>query len=55
MAESCSNLAEYIARIPEPEEIRAKLSENFRQKKLLQQLLRISEQQRRVEETKSCK
>lgn len=54
MAEQQPQLHEYIERIPPPKEIRDRLTRNFREAKLLRQLLKIAEQKREVEEVASC-
>jgi hypothetical protein len=55
MPDSNTDLTEFLAKVPKPDEIRRKLCETVRQEKLLKQLLRISEQRQRVEEVSSCK
>jgi hypothetical protein len=48
-------LDEYLDRVPPPAEIRARLSENLREREVLRRLLKISEKVRKSEEVSSCK
>ena len=54
MADQAQSLAEFIKRIPTPDEIKDRLAENLHEAKLLRQLLKIAEQKREVEEAASC-
>lgn len=42
----------FVERLPRPEEIRRKLSANYREARLLRQILKIAEQREKVEEVK---
>jgi hypothetical protein len=55
MADQAQSLAEFIKRIPMPDEIKDRLAENLHEAKLLRQLLKIAEQREAVEEVSSCK
>ena len=50
MASPDDKIKEFVGCIPEPDEIKAKLSLNMREAKMLRQLLRLSEQRERVRE-----
>lgn len=52
---SSTDLDRFLDKVPEPDEVRRKITENLRQAKLLKQILRISEQRERVKEVSSCK
>ena len=55
MPEADTNtLAEFLEKVPTPDEIRRKITENLRQKKLLRQLLKLAEQRQAVEEVSEC-
>ncbi len=53
MAETNATLETFLEKVPAPEEIRRRLTENIRQGKLLRQVLRLAEQRKSVEEASS--
>jgi hypothetical protein len=55
MPDSNTDLIAFLDKVPPSDEIRRRIAENLRQKKLLQQLLRIAEQRDEVEEVSACK
>jgi hypothetical protein len=55
MPESDSTLAEFLDKVPKPDEIKRRITENLRKGKLLRQLLRLAEQRQAVEEVSSCR
>ena len=55
MPEANDDLVGFLDKVPSPEEIRRKITENLRQGKLLRQLLKLAEQRKAVEEVSSCK
>jgi hypothetical protein len=54
MADDQVKLDQYLERLPPPNEIRDRLCRNFREAKLLRQLLKLSEQRQRVREVSPC-
>jgi hypothetical protein len=54
MPETNDELTRLLEKVPSPEEIRRRITENLRQGKLLRQLLRLAEQRKAVEEVSTC-
>ena len=50
MADTNATLETFLEKVPPPEEIRRRLTENVRQGKLLRQVLRLAEQRKSVQE-----
>jgi hypothetical protein len=46
--ETDETLKDFLARVPEPEEIRRRIVENIQERQLLRQVLKISERQHRI-------
>ncbi len=55
MSESTDELVKLLEKVPSPEDIRRRITENLRQGKLLRQLLKVAEQRQAVEEVSTCK
>ncbi len=47
-------LTKYLDQLPEPQEIRDRLSANLRENRLLRQLLKLSEQREKVREAQQA-
>ena len=50
MVAASRDLADYLKKMPPPDEIRRRLSANYDEAKMLRRLLRISEQREKVKE-----
>jgi len=48
MADTNESIKDFLAKVPEPTEIRRRIAENIRERELLRQVLKIAERKKRI-------